>query len=278
MRTLIKVFALFLILALNPCVTSGGDITTDGKFISTESTNPPIAVSSAALVSNLNADQVDGFDASDFVTFTDTASNAALLDGFNSATTLSAAQQIYVSGGDGKLPDDVIDDGSIEDVIRRIFLGCNQLNNGYWANAPSMGNLGLTPALIFALDATPAEAILFSIKVPDDWDGTSGFTFRVFSATLAAEGNVYWFLTSAAQTDDEDVTTGGSLFMHFMMSYASSTLRGLVRSTQATFPGDEIEKGDLLSVMIERKWDMPQDTLEGDAYLLGVEISYTAVR
>ena len=189
MRTLITAFALVLILALIPSVMSGGDIETDGKFISTDSTNPPMAVSSTALVSNLNADLVDGYDASDFVSFTDTASDAHLLDGFDSATAFSATQQIYVSGSDGKLPDDVVDDGSIEDVTRRIFLGCNQLNPGYHPDAPDMGSIGITPALLFGYDDdTPNDTILLSALVPDDWDGTSGFEVRILSAALLSEG------------------------------------------------------------------------------------------
>ena len=63
-----------------------------------------------------------------------------------------------------------------------------------------------------------------------------------------------------------------------LVSYGSSTARGRVRSDPAKLDAEKLEKGDLLSIMIERNARMPHDTLVGDAYLVGVEISYTAMR
>lgn len=251
MRTPIIASALVLTLALNPAVASGGDIQTDGKFVSTDPANPPMAVSSTALVPSLNADLVDGFDAIDFV----------MLD-------LS-----------GYLPDGVVDDGAIEDTSRRMFLGCNQLEPGYFPDAPGMGHVGLAPALIFGLDATPYEQILLSTLVPDDWDGASGLELRLLSTAYVTEGRVQWGFQITAINQDEDLTTGGLVSTEgSLISFSSSTPKGLVRSTPVTMLADSLEKGDLLSMSIHRLWDFESDTVLGDAYLLGVEITYTAVR
>ncbi|MFT5052077.1 MAG: hypothetical protein ACI8QZ_003509 [Chlamydiales bacterium] len=44
----------------------GGDIRTDGQLVSTAGSGAPLSVASSDLVSNLNADQLDGFDAAAF--------------------------------------------------------------------------------------------------------------------------------------------------------------------------------------------------------------------
>jgi len=265
MRNLVTAFALVVTLALIPCVISGGDIQTDGKFVSTDVANPPMAVSSTALVSNLNADLVDGYDASHFVKVNQTA------------TAFSTAQQIYVSGSDGKLPDYVVDDGSIEDVTRQIFFGCNQLDPGYSFYGPSMSFLGFAPALVFAKNPENKESITLSTLVPNDWDGTSGFEIRVFWAANVTSKNVYWWVEGTARTDDEELSVGPT-YSSFLVGYGSSTSDGLVRSGPVTFDGGNFERGDLFSFQVKRDGEMPHDTLDADAYLVGVEISYVAVR
>jgi len=45
-----------------------------------------------------------------------------------------------------------------------------------------------------------------------------------------------------------------------------------------TIDGGNFEREDLFSIQIKRDGEMPHDTLDADAYLVGVEISYVAVR
>lgn len=257
MRLFSSILTLALSLTLLPCAVHGSDIQTEGSFISTEPTDPPLTVASSAHISNLNAD---------------------LLDGFGSATTFSSAQQIYVSGTDGKLPDGVVGDGSIEDTTRRVFFGCNQIHPGYSATPPSMGAFGITPALVFGYDVHPDQYVLLSTLVPEDWNGTSDIAIRVLSAAEHLEGNVYWYSQVVAHEDDEDLTTSSVAMGGALIAYASSTIRGLVHSTSKPLEAVNLKRRDLLSIEISRDAGMVQDTLQGDAFLLGVELTYTAAR
>lgn len=61
---------------------AGGAIRTDGQLISTVATGtPPLSVSSATVVPNLNADKLDGLDASAFITGAHTHSGADIISG-----------------------------------------------------------------------------------------------------------------------------------------------------------------------------------------------------
>ena len=61
---------------LVPTVGLVGDVVTDGKFKSTMSTGAPLEVASDDMVLNLNADMVDGLEASDFASAIDTYTKA----------------------------------------------------------------------------------------------------------------------------------------------------------------------------------------------------------
>jgi len=66
MRPLPIAAAFLLIVSLQPSPASAGDIQASGKLISGAASGPPLEVASSERVDNLNADQLDGFDATDF--------------------------------------------------------------------------------------------------------------------------------------------------------------------------------------------------------------------
>jgi len=76
----------------------GGDIRTDGQLVSTAGSGAPLSVASSALVSNLNADQLDGFDAAAFSMLGNSIGNAEIENGAVDGNKLAAnaVQSIHI--------------------------------------------------------------------------------------------------------------------------------------------------------------------------------------
>lgn len=90
LRVLGAFFAIAAISSIGLAVA--GDITVEGKLTSTTTTGPPLQVSSSDVVTNLNADLLDGADASNFAAATDTYTKAevdALLASVESRTVVN---------------------------------------------------------------------------------------------------------------------------------------------------------------------------------------------
>jgi len=62
----LPIVCLLLIVSFAPSPAAAGDLRVDGKLISDAASGPPLAVTSSERVDNLNADQLDGFDATAF--------------------------------------------------------------------------------------------------------------------------------------------------------------------------------------------------------------------
>ncbi|MFA4888084.1 MAG: hypothetical protein WC628_00715 [Candidatus Omnitrophota bacterium] len=79
---------------------AGGAIRTDNQLISTaDEGTAPLVVSSATLVSNLNADKLDGFDSSSFISSSVISSGSAnYLAKYTAADTIGASALIYDNG------------------------------------------------------------------------------------------------------------------------------------------------------------------------------------
>ena len=94
----------------------GGDIRTDRRLVSTAGSGAPLVVTSSGLVTNLNADQLDGFDASDFSMLGNTIESGEL--------AANAVQSIHVFPNtltsldlaSGAVLSDEIGDGTVLDV------------------------------------------------------------------------------------------------------------------------------------------------------------------
>lgn len=95
---------LALAVAVLPGTPAGaGDIQTDGAFVSTATSGPPLVVSSSDLVTNLNADMVDGLHATDLatklgnvVTVAATGGDFASISGANASITDAGASNPYL--------------------------------------------------------------------------------------------------------------------------------------------------------------------------------------
>lgn len=97
-----------ILLALSAAVLPGtpaaaGDIQTDGAFVSTATSGPPLVVSSSDLVTNLNADMVDGLHSADLatklgnvVTVAATGGDFTSISGANDSITDASASNPYL--------------------------------------------------------------------------------------------------------------------------------------------------------------------------------------
>lgn len=90
MRSLPIAAVFLLIVSLQPSPVSAGDIRASGKLISGTASGPPLEVASPERVDNLNADRLDGFDATDF----------ALADHTHASSPYANVIVVSPSGGD----------------------------------------------------------------------------------------------------------------------------------------------------------------------------------
>ena len=98
---------------LVPTVGLVGDIVTDGKFKSTLSSGAPLEVASQGMVANFNADMVDGLEASDFASASDTYTKAEVDAMVAAVAAADARRWFYLTTTfpSGALADTVCDSG-----------------------------------------------------------------------------------------------------------------------------------------------------------------------
>ena len=137
----------------------GGDVRTDGQLISTATSGAPLAVSSSAVVTNLNADRLDGFEASAFSQLGNTIGALEIEpDAVGSlALAANAVQSIHIfpntinsldiaSGG---VLSDEIQDGTILDVdINPLAaIAGTKINASFGAQTVTSSSNGINPAM-----------------------------------------------------------------------------------------------------------------------------------
>ena len=139
-------FYVLLGVLLVPTVGLVGDIVTDGKFKSTVSTGAPLEVASPDMVVNLNADRVDGLEASDFATASDTYTKAEV-DAMLASAVMSARPKRYYltdSTHNGADADVACGDGSHMASLWELSDPSNLRYASYVDDAYDLGSTGVT--------------------------------------------------------------------------------------------------------------------------------------
>lgn len=133
--------------ALCACPLAAGDIKVDGKFISTESKEPPMEVKSKAKVDNLNADMLDGLSGTDFYTTTQLSSSGGATVHFDNITDIPSA------GGPREINQDCATAGGC-------FAGDSA---GFPVTITEAGSYRLTSNLDVTVEATPEDVTAIQV-------------------------------------------------------------------------------------------------------------------
>jgi len=162
--------------------------------------------------------------------------------------------------------------------------GCNKLWSRFVGGTEFLRGDGVAAAYV-AYNANsvclpviklPANAIHqagFSMALPSDYDG-GPLTFRVFwSATDGTAGTVKWNLRPNTHQDGEslDVATGSG---SQDVTDAFQGLKVLHVASGTNTPGFATGGDKLLTVLLQRRATDTEDTFDGEAHLIGVEVGY----
>lgn len=124
----------------------------------------------------------------------------------------------------------------------------------------------------WAFDDASIERIAGQIPLPKDWlSGT--VTYTIYWIANAIAGAVRWGIHAQAAALNEDPISVNDI-SGAITTTVSGTVRGLNKSISAVHT---VEAADLLRIDVVRDGGHAADTMAGDAWFLGVEVSYTAV-
>ncbi|WP_254509874.1 hypothetical protein [Anatilimnocola floriformis] len=257
---------------------------------------PPLFVTSTTVVTNLNADKLDGYDATAFEAAGTTSTHAALTAAHgatgavvgttNSQTltnkTIVVANNTITTAASGNLAATELNAALAElqaDIDTRATTQKGRIR--FLKSLP--------PATLFATEdirpggSSPAESVIVwdfdaaSIEYMDflcvlEHYGGGGLTFSLpWSATSATSGAVRWGVAIRRMTDDaEDVDASKTYDFNEVDDTAASASGELSYATITFTNGtdmDNLADGELAIVRVRRNGSHANDTMSGDAEL-----------
>lgn len=204
----------------------------------TTGVDSPFSVDSTFVVSNLNADLLDGQEGSYY---------AVATEQYGKLTKYVPATEMYPQTTSGS------------SALTQVELTASQ---------PELN--------VFDFDATSEEAVQFNVAFPKEWDeGT--ITYQVFwTANSASTNNVIWGLQGVAMGTSEaiNVAFGTAVTVTSAYSGTAHELTVTSESTAVTIGGTPGED-NMTFFRLYRDASNGSDDLAADARLLGVKIFYT---
>jgi hypothetical protein len=193
----------------------GGDIRTDAKLISTAGAGPPLAVSSAVRVTNLNADFLDGLDSTVFSQLGSSIEGAEITDG-----TIGAVDIAWPLTGSG-IPEVVRADatGAGGTAIIGRATASTGPGHGVRGIASSPGGMGVegvaTATTAYAYGVHGLSSAPAGAGVLGEVDSTTGSTWGVAGLVNSPDG--------AGVYGESVATSGAGLGVHGKSDSASGT-------------------------------------------------------
>jgi len=131
---------------------------------------------------------------------------------------------------------------------------------------------GDTEIAMIPFDASTNELVTTAFIMPDDYDG-SNMTIDLYWTALSGTGAVDWSFWIKGFTHDDDLTVA-----HGFNSFSTATLTALndlqITTATKTISGSVVG-GELVTLLLQRAASAGSDTLNADAQLIGIKLSYT---
>ena len=230
-----------------------------------------------------DADLLDGTDADAFARDSEVFPTVLGADGTGSGldadtvdgastSTGAAPGRIYLSDGAGFLPVNSVGPGSIADISRSIPVPVHELDEAFTTGVfPDKTMVGTMPALAF--DATSDETVSFAVPLPTASFGTGSLQLRLMWSTTATSGLARWDYVARAVAVTDVVSAGfsSSGSVPHTVTGAAEVQRLTTITLGAT--GD-MNAGDLLVIRLTRDANAVDDSLNADARLHSIEVTY----
>jgi len=140
------------------------------------------------------------------------------------------------------------------------------------ALAVQVMSAGDTEIAMIPFDQSSNEFVTTAFIMPDDYDGSS-MTIELYWTALSGTGAVDWSFWIRGFTHDDDLTS-----THGFNAFSTSTLTAAndlqITSTTKTI-GGSVVGGELITLLLQRAASAGSDTLNADAQLIGIKLSYT---
>ena len=137
----------------------------------------------------------------------------------------------------------------------------------------ALTQVGTGLAFGWALDAAADESVTAFWQVPRDWDAATNVTAKIHWVANATTGDAVFDLTTLGIISGETVNAAGNADSTTQTTAGTAWFLNITSALTIAF--GELAAGDMLAVKINRDADNAADTLSVDAFILGVEFSYT---
>jgi len=255
----------------------------------------PFTVASTTVVANLNADQLDGNEASAFAT----SAQGALADTSVQETDYTAKGDILIAsaastptvlaaGTDGHVL--TLDSAEATGVKwaassgggvgkKDLWIPISDLRNDYGASNAASGNIGTLgyerSADVLLFDASSEEYAGISFPLPKSWDG-GNLTYTVYWAPKSTNtGDVVWNLLIDGIGQGDLLTGAHTIGNQSVTDTANGTVDDLHISAESAAIDMSTSTGNFITLTIRRQAGAGGDTFTADAALIGFMLHYS---
>lgn len=195
------------------------------------------------------------------------ASGGDLLLQNNGTTALSFDD----ATGDVTFVNDLVQASTSRNKMRSLWVGPYQFGLMTGTPAQSTGIVGDCTVPVWLFDAASDEVVSALIALPD-YDGSDLEVTVVWSSGTTTSGNVEWNVHMGSVTDDE---APASTTAHQIIDAASTGSQRVLTPSVTVTPDGAGDLNEVLVLRVHRDGDdATNDTMTGDANLLGVMIHY----